>query len=251
MNFLEKIDEIHNHNVNEINTRSKNKKENVVINEVKRKKFISYITIKPNNTKVKCEFLIQKQEKSKLLLVNREQRVYISDLGIIRTIVDMEENLYKWFLNKFINLYNDNDDIEKMDFHINNESFEGYGIEYYPQEYEINLFSDTKIDINDFIFILNFIFSKDIISSELRVKKDNRKINNFKKTLCKYISLIDYYRTKKDKGFLKNIGYPVGEEYLICNEGIINNDKIIDSNKINKKFNNENLIEKFDILKYM
>ena len=82
------------------------------------------------------------------------------------------------------------------------------GIDYYPDLYEITLFSDTVIDINDLVFVLNFIFSKD------KQWEVDASIENFgKSTIVKYIVLIDYYsnKSKKSESFLREIGYPINK----------------------------------------
>ena len=93
-------------------------------------------------------------------------------------------------------------------------------------------FSDSKIDLNDFIFIINFILSKDKKSEEQGQKKTIRT------TLRKFISLIDYYGYHNDRSseYLKTIGYPLDSPVPFQNS------------YIKKLFETE---EGFDISKYL
>jgi hypothetical protein len=107
-------------------------------------------------------------------------------------------------LNSFIKLYND--EFEVFNFKLEDKLYKGIGISYYQSQREISLFSDTKIDINDFIFILNFIFSKD-----KQWENDTSQENFSKRTIIKYITLIDYYsnQSERSRNYLEKIGYPI------------------------------------------
>lgn len=191
MSFLMKIDEIHADNQQKISIES--------ISD----NFSSFINVEPVKKNLKRRFLIKKQEKSKLLIVSGNQRVYLSDYHIISTILNMDKKYIDWFLNSFIKLYNN--ETNPFNFKISEFEYTGVGIDYYPGSYEFTLFSDTVIDINDLIFVLNFIFSKD------KQWELDASIENFSKsTIVKYITLIDYFsnKSKRSKTFLRKIGYP-------------------------------------------
>jgi hypothetical protein len=206
MNFLEEIDNIY-------------KKERE-INDIPQSNgdFSCFIPIEAIDYKTSCEFLIKKQEKAKLLFLVGKQRVYLSDLQIIRTILRMGKEDINWFLQQFISLYKGN--YSKIQFKILEKTYEGFGIINYSEEKGLLLFSDSEIDINDFVFLLNFIFSKDKYWGEMNELEDFRK-----KTLCKYISLIDYYSNKSNHSecFLKSIGYPYYKRYPVDNKKLFNN----------------------------
>lgn len=166
--------------------------------------FSCFIPVEPLDYETTSQFVIKKQEKAKLLLISGKQRVYISDLQIINTILDMGDDDIEWFLKQFVALYAGV--MRAVRFAINGETFDGYGMERYPGKKQIILFSDTSVEINDFIFILNFVFSKDKCWEEM-IKQEEFS----KRTLCKYIALVDYYAkaTPRSKDFLKAIEYPV------------------------------------------
>ena len=92
MNFLQKIDEIHNQNCEEHSITSSTK-------------FISYIPLSPINPICTCKFLIKKSNKAKVMMVVGSQRVYLSDLDIIRCILALDEKMVKWFFSEFIFLF--------------------------------------------------------------------------------------------------------------------------------------------------
>ncbi|MDY3596894.1 hypothetical protein [Anaerotignum sp.] len=216
MFFLNKIDDIY--------------KKSCELYGIKNDLFSCFIPIIPLNCKTTCDFLIKKQEKAKIMLLSGTQRVYISDLQIINTILEFDAKIREWFITQLVILYTKPK--YNVQFMIENEKYEGSGIDCYPEEMPFNLFSDTLIDINDFIFVMNFIFAKDQCWEKING------IDGFaKRTICKYIALIDYYANKCSRSqlFLKEIGYPYEEE------------KPIDNKKTKNLFNN---IEKFDISLY-
>jgi len=218
MSFLNKIDEIYRTTRESFDIQ----KENTL--------FSCFIPVEPLDCGTTSQFMIKKQEKAKLLLISGKQRVYISDLQIINTILDMDKDDIEWFLKQFVALYRG---IEcEVRFAINGETFDGCGIEHYPGKKQVILFSDTLVEINDFIFILNFVFSKDKCWEEI-IEQDGFS----KSTLCKYIVLVDYYAkaTPRSKDFLKAIKYPVESSHPV------------DNKKTKKLFN---CVEKFDIALY-
>ena len=219
MSFLSTIDTIHDECKRQYSTEE--------ISE----NFCSYIDIEPADKISTNKFVIKKQEKSKILIVSGKQRVYLSDYQILSTILKMDKDYINWFICAFVNLYNNI--FEKFKFKIADKEFEGIGISYYPQPKEILLFSDTIIDINEFIFVLNFIFSKDYQWEQDKAKKDFSK-----RTIIKYITLLDYYanKTERSRDFLEKIGYP------------IRNEKLYDVSKTKNMFSK---INQFDISKYM
>jgi len=219
MNLLECIDAINN----EVRLENKIPQENT--------RFSCFIPIEVVNHRSSCNFLIKKQEKAKLLFIVGRQRIHLSDLQIIDTILSMDTDIINWFIKNFVSLYCN--DLYKVQFKIDGNIYDGCGIRRFPKKKDLLLFTDSVIDVNDFIVLLNFIFSKDKIWEKMS------KIDNFyKRTLCKYISLIDYYSKKSDRSklFLENIGYPVKKRYPT------------DSSQIRNLFSQ---IEKFDISLYV
>jgi len=219
MNLLECIDAISDKTHLEYNIPQNNKK------------FTSFIPIEAVNHTSSCNFLIKKQDKAKLLFIVGRQRIYLSDLQIINTILSMDNDTISWFIKNFASLYDNN--LYKVQFKIDGDIYDGCGIERFPKKKNLLLFTDSVIDINDFIVLLNFIFLKDRLWESMSGEDGFSK-----RTLCKYISLIDYYSTKsnRSKSFLKDIGYPIENSYPTDNKHI-------------KELFKE--IEKFDISLYL
>lgn len=198
MSFLNKIDTIH---------------QNCQVgfyDEELSETFSSFIDVEPLGIALTKKFVIKKQEKAKLLIVSGKQRVYLSDYRILSTILQLDQSYIDWFIQAFINLYNNN--YETFKFMVADETYEGIGISYYSMPKEILLFSDTKIDINELIFVLNFIFSKDY-----QWEQDSSTKDYSKRTIVKYITLLDYYsyKTDRSKEFLEKIGYPLESESFV------------------------------------
>lgn len=217
MNFLEYIDSIYSMELKKFNI------------DLECEEFNSFISIEPLNYSTKNKFLIRKQKHSKLFIVVGKQRIYLSDINIIRTILCLSKEDITWFIKQLCNLYIA--DNNTLSFRINGKEFNGSGIEYFSNDKELMLYTDSIISINDFIFVLNFVLAKDSVWGEMKNLVNFRKL-----TICKYISLISYYAfgSKDAKCFLKNIGYPIERKYAQ------------DSKEISQLFNNDN-IEKFDI----
>ena len=110
------------------------------------------------------------------------------------------------------------------------------GLPSFPEERDILLFSDTNIKRSHFCFLLNFIFAKDQCWGKM-----SNTPNFEKKTLCKYISIIDYYHNAStySKVFLKGLGYPV--KYAQSSNYI----------STQKAFKEIDCVEKFDISYYL
>lgn len=219
MSFLKKIDTIHNDSQSDFCA------------EELSETFSSFISIEPVGITLTKQFVVKKQDKSKLLIVSGKQRVHLSDHQILSTILQLDKCLIEWFIKAFIDLYNKK--FKPFKFKIEDEEFQVIGIDYYPEPKEILLFSDTRIDINDFIFVLNFIFSKDYQWEIDKPQKDYSK-----RTIIKYITLLDYYHKKSErsKEFLEKIGYPT------------ENTELLDVPKTKSMFSQ---IKSFDISKFL
>lgn len=196
--------------------------------------FHTYIPIEIFNNTHRFQFLIRKGKKAKILIVSGRQKVYLTDYQIISTILSMNDKGIEWFLAQFIALYKGNG--VQVNFVLGDAEFAYTGIPSYPEEKTIMLFSDTNIELTYFCFLLNFIFAKDKCWEQI-----SNTPNFGKKTLCKYISIIDYYHNASaySKAFLEQLGYPVN-----CPQP---------TNHINaqKAFDKTDCVEKFDISNYV
>lgn len=221
MDFLEYIDQQHakeksNYNSDEIND-----------------SFSTYLTVQPKSFCGSCKYLIKKQDKAKLLLLCGKQRVYLSDSDIIKTIIYLPKEVSNWFLKQFTLAYQDN--YVPFDFQINSTCFTGYGISKHPDDIRISLISDSEITINEFIFVINFVLFKDL------TWKMKSQINDFhKRTLCKYITIIDCFVNNSliSKEYLNKIGYRIPSNPL----------NISDNKETKKQFLS---VKMFDISNYL
>lgn len=208
MSFLSHIDLIHQNNRAEYNIPETNRA------------FRSYIPIAFPAQSSSVSFLIQKAILSKLLILDGAQRVYLSDNNIISTILHMEESDIRWFVDQLIRLYQAKG--TPFEFIIDGQQYSFQGIENYHSSKAITLFSDTHIQVQDLVLVMNFVFAKDYCwehmpISENTSKKAKSRKDFSKRTLCKYISLIDYYTWKSPRSldFLKAIGYPTDNKSLV------------------------------------
>lgn len=194
--------------------------------------FRIYENLIPLDFTTKNAFLCLKAQKTKILFCQSNVKVYLSDNDIISSIVNLDGNTVNFLMNEFVELFKKPKNIFK--FQINDQVFYGKGINYVDSDTNFLLHTDNVININEFIFILNMIFEKDRLFSEV-AKKDLLKF-----TLCKYISLIGYYKLKQNKysDFLHKIKYPIEKE---VNE-VFNSPRNIE--KYNKLFERIQLFEK-------
>lgn len=223
MNFLEYIDNIYKKEKNKFHDK-----------KIISKEFCCFIPIKPLEYTSNNKFLIKKQKHSKLFIIIGKQRVYLSDIDIIKTILLLSEDDIRWFIDQFCKLYTY--DNNACMFKIKGEEFRGSRIEYiYNETKNILLYTDSEISINDFIFVINFVLSKDSLWGKVNGLDNFRKI-----TICKYISLLKYYafKSKEAELFLKKIKYP------------IKNEKPKDTKEISRIFNDDS-IKEFDISLFM
>ncbi len=220
MLFLEHLDRIHRENI----------KESAIAKD--NRDFKSIIPIQIEYDDRTFDFEIRKSKKSMLFLIVDRQRVYLSDADIIKTILEMTEHDAKWYLTQFIHLYTAKK--RTINIMIDEECYPVQGIPMRREDKTIQLFTDSAIRMNYFSAMLSFVFAKDKCWAEI---KDKDFYGNI--TLCKLISLIDYYkfRNPRSEGYLDSIGL----DY--CK-------KQFDPEMDTRIFKNENAIKMFDISQY-
>ncbi|WP_316630398.1 hypothetical protein [uncultured Ruminococcus sp.] len=195
--------------------------------------FSVYFSVSANGLDTSSDFLIKKQDKSKLFIVSGMQRVYLRDSDIIRIVIGLSSKEANWFLKALIDAYGG--EYTEFNFKINDQSFTGKGIVQYPDKRSLTLVSDTEITIQDFVFVVNFVLAKDYLWEEKVGIVDFRK-----RTLSKYISLIDWFVNHNDrsKRFLETIGYPIPDK----------SERIFENQSIKELFFHT---EMFDISNYL
>ena len=188
--FLDAIDQYHQ--------QSRKDNEIPVTNNV----FQSEIPVTLSAKHKSFDYVIRKSDKSKLYIVSDKQRVFLTDKDIINTICKMDKDDIIWFLRRFRRIYNGETDSITMKLF--NKDYVLEGISGLEKESMLTLMSDTTIDISQFCFVITFIIAKDKCWESMKA------IDGFgKKTLCKYISIIDHsvFQTEYNERFLCSIGY--------------------------------------------
>ena len=221
MPFLQKIDELYGKIRQEYSPTSVGDDFNV------------FFPIEISDGKNKSSFSIRKGKKAKLLVISGKQRVYLSDYQIINTILSMDREDVQWYLKQFVLLYTGIG--HQIVFSLDATDYTYLGIPAFPTDKSLLLFSDTCMKHISFCHLLNFIFAKD------KCWETISHISNFsKRTLCKYISVIDYVHNKSaySKSFLEEIKYPTDA----CQP--------VSEKVMRKLFEKGDYIEKFDISNY-
>ena len=223
MNFLEKIDSIYNIEREKYRVPHDNRD------------FSAFIPIDITDSDKTYRYVISKGDKAKLQFVDGNQYVYLSDIQIIETILQIgDQAVLEWFVHQFISLYRGFG--MPVYFLIGDVKYMGYGIQSFPNERRLMLLSDTDVDITAFCFYLNYIFYKDKCYADSSGNKYYEK-----QTLCKYISIIDHYTKKspKNERFLKGIGFPFSTDFEAAEK------------EISKIFRQKNNIKKFAISAFL
>lgn len=204
------------------------------------KEFLCFFTVILRTNNEKYIFEVQKdRNKAKFFFLEGKQRVYLSDVQIIQTILKMDDKDIDWFIAQFVSFYQGKTSPYVLEFM--GEEYQIKGISLYPVDKELLLMSDTKISFQSFCVLLSFIFAKDYNWEAIGGPK--RRLFQ-KSTLTKFISIIDYHHSKSDcsKNYLEKIG-----ALLFVND--INN--VIEVGKLKNIFVNTNSLEMFDISVYL
>jgi hypothetical protein len=121
---------------------------------------------------------------------------------------------------------NDGADFQYM---VNNQVIDGYGIEIIDDLSLIHTKQDIDISIKSITFLMNLIFDKD------RVAGENIEVNLLKRTLSKYIILLEYYgiNTTDSAKIMEEINFPIDKEWEEINDkalnGYFNNSEVFES----------------------
>ena len=179
------------------------------------KEFRSYLPIFPLDFNAENRFICVKgYKKTKVLFTPDGTRQYFSDADIISILRNHgNDSTVCAIVDKLIQLYLGKN--AKFSFCLNNQAFEGYGISFFDIEDTFFLNTDSTMSLNELVFLINMILEKD------RSYGQAIHADTLKHTLCKYVSLIKYYRwhDESSANFLKEIGYPLNKplEQLFIN----------------------------------
>lgn len=175
-------------------------------NGFQHKHYIQFIKLESPQYHSFNDFLIAKQNNSRLLIIIKKnltdnffidltQPIYLSDIDIVKTIKnnraleDIISALEK-ILNKLIN----NNITNNIIFNISTKTFSSVGIDYYYKNVQIRLNMGPTIYINDLVFVLNFILLKEQYSNDhdaliLQIIKFLIFLKNKQEDLVTYIKL--------------------------------------------------------------
>ena len=170
--------------------------------------FRYYESLVPKDFKPHGEFLCLKNNKTKILYLSNDVITYLNDAHIIKHLISLDNKYFDRIYQAITNICNENfSDLQSFNFILGSQEFTGLGLPYEKNDFTFLLYSDCKLGINDFLFILNMIIFKDLLFS---VQLDN---NWYKRTFGKYKMLIDLYRFKDNtvREILKAERYPVDE----------------------------------------
>lgn len=211
-----------------------------------------------NDCGVEYSFLIKKGEKTQFLIHDEGVRIYLSDLDILELLIDNSENIGDQTFKNIISFLKDkiNDKNFGKQFELIVDEFDQKKDEFDQKRYLLNgipsmgteIFLNNKYDIQEFcldnlLFLMNLILSKDIFSKELG---DDETPEFLKRTAYKYIIILKSV-VFKDQGLRRAL-----QEKKVYNSD--NNEfdwrEILDNrNKLGKRFfNNIEEIEKMNIL---
>ena len=166
-----------------------------------------YFDLSPIDFKAQIDFLCMKKDRAHILIAKNGIITYLSDADIVynlSTASIVAPDLLRRLVDSFKLLYQGT--FSPFGFSLDGSNYSGQGIPYFTDEYaqlKINIHSDVEISANDLVFVLNMIFEKDRLT-DVEFGGDR-----LKHTLCKYISLSQYYafESEQAKQYLDSIGY--------------------------------------------
>lgn len=141
------------------------------------KHFIQFIKLESPQYNSFNDFLIAKQNNSRLLIIVKNnstdnffmditQPIYLSDMDIIETIQKNESLQYTIsYLENILDNISNNRIIHNISFNIAKKEFYSTGIDYNSCNIQIKLNIGTIVYINDLLFVLNFILLKEQYSN--------------------------------------------------------------------------------------
>lgn len=186
-------------------------------------------------SKLNNKFMLLKRYNTNILISygDTEIKVYLSDYDIITILVDL--------LNEYTELANII--IDKLVEFIENKTYK-YTIDIDKHKFSINgilLFDDTeiyintkadfRININEFIMLINLILEKERISGEYVVEG----------TICKYILISKYYSNICDVEEKNKIGEILSEHGINITGDLESNKFVINKTKQSRKYEKEQI----------
>lgn len=176
MHFMRAMDEMKNQTIEKILGNSLNE-------------FHFYKEIEILDLDTKNKFICLKRQYSNFLIQEENNRkVYLSDYDIVLMLIDIlnnSEDIGNLIMTSMYNLVKSEG--EEYSFKLADEVYVHEGLAFLNEEVLINTKADFEISVNDFIAIINLVAAKEEISSNK---------NSVKDILCKYICLVEYYRSK-------------------------------------------------------
>lgn len=188
----------------------------------------------PEDEKYNYEYVARKQRDTYIILIDKVSgiKIYLSDYEIIECLVFFLENdSYFFEIYKVIMQFLENKGIEYKYSIGDDYKFDAIGIECLKSDISYLLKSDTKINLNELIMLINLVIIK-----ELKAKDKNKA----KATVLKYIlfSLLFCNNSSINKEEVKRLLSKVIKyktDSLKSNYSIINGKNIIDIEKIELK----------------
>ena len=210
-----------------------------------------------NDCGVEYSFLIKKGEKTQFLIHNEGVRIYLSDLDILELLIDNSEKIGDQTLKKIISFLKDKikDKNFGKQFELIVDEFDQKKDVFSQKRYLLNgipsmgteIFLNNKHDIQGFcldnlLFLMNLILSKDIFSQELG---DDKTPEFLKRTAYKYIIILQSVVFKDQR-----LRHALQEKVYNSDNNEFDWREILDNrNKLGKRFfNNIKEIEKMKIL---
>lgn len=180
-----------------------------------RNQYHYYLSLETEDYDSTNKVILMKQNFASFLIVHESGiRFYLDDYDIVDMLINMktEKNkLYSEFCSKFFSFLNGDRFLFK--FSMDNIDFEYEGIEYFDSLETLTCKADVEININDFVYLINLILAKELMS---------REANALENIICKYFTLTEYYSEAcpSARKTLKEMGVTVGKSFSESKEWI-------------------------------
>jgi hypothetical protein len=204
-----------------------------------------YHDISINNSYSNTSFVLLKQSNIRYIVIDGIDKVklYLSDADIIDILVKIDLSLFELMMDALLLLYTGEG--EDFIFTINGQTYKSLGLKFSSMDKKLKFNSqietdaDFNINFEDLVNLINLILAKEFFANEMNTALT---FNRTLRQIAKFVSLARFYRNKEENtiNFLNEITYDTTKEN-------INNVYKYRTKKIDMKFNNTKLFEKYYI----
>ena len=181
------------------------------------------------------------EKKTQFIFTHCDARAYFTDYDILKMLMSIDnEDVLSKIVENFKLLYSGSGSLYNM--FINKKKYVIKGIEVPPHSQMLQNKKDIPMEYEDLMILIILVLAKD--QAKDQAEEETTEIKSYKRTLAKYISLLEWYRFNNDyaKQYLDNIQFPWDETIDI------NFDTAEKAKSLHKLFPKEEIFESSGLL---